>query len=84
MICLVSFSKFLEVLPAFTYARANGNLWNICLGVNIFNRVLSKTLATRAKSKGHKTNIPGHTFPSVAFIGNIPPLKALRVNSRPS
>ena len=26
MICLISFSKFLDVLPAFTCARAIGNL----------------------------------------------------------
>ena len=35
MICLISFSKFSDVLPAFTCARAIGNLWTICLGVNI-------------------------------------------------
>ena len=27
----------MDVLPAFTYARAIGNLWSICLGVNILN-----------------------------------------------
>ena len=26
MICLISFSKFSDLLPAFTYARAIGNL----------------------------------------------------------
>ena len=35
IICLISFCKFSEVLPAFTYPRAIGNLWSICLGVNI-------------------------------------------------
>ena len=49
------------MLPAFTYERAIGNLWKICLGVNIFNPL---------------------SF--IAFIGNIPLLKALRVNSWPS
>ena len=34
---LISFSKFSDVLPAFTCARAIGNLWNICLGVNVFS-----------------------------------------------
>ena len=58
---LISFSKFSDVLPAFTCTRANGNLWSICLGVNILS----------------STNF-------VAFIGNIPILTALRVNSRPS
>ena len=34
MICLISFSKVAYVLPAFTCARAIGNLWSIFLGVN--------------------------------------------------
>ena len=34
MICLISFSKFSDVLPAFACARAIGNLGSICLGVN--------------------------------------------------
>ena len=61
MICLILFSKFSDVLPAFTSARAIGNLWSICLGLDIF--------------------IP---FPFISFIGNIPLLKASRVNFRPS
>ena len=35
MICLVSFNKFSDVLPAFTCASTIGNLRSICLGVNI-------------------------------------------------
>ena len=69
MICLISLSKFSDALPAFTGARAIGNLGSICLGVNIFNRV--------AKAEGR-------LFPYVSFIGNIPLLKALRIISRPS
>ena len=34
MICLILFSKFSDFLPAFTCARAIGNLWSICLGVS--------------------------------------------------
>ena len=34
-ICLISFNKLSELLPAFTCARAIGNLWSICLGVNV-------------------------------------------------
>ena len=30
MICLISFSKFSDVLPAFTCPKAIGNLWGIC------------------------------------------------------
>ena len=57
IICLISFSKFSDVLHTLTCARAIVNLRIICLGVNIFN-----------------------SFPCVAFIGNNPLLKALRVN----
>ena len=32
----VSFNKLSELLPAFACARAIGDLWSICLGVNIF------------------------------------------------
>ena len=35
MICLISFNKFSDVLPAFTCASATGNLWIISLRVNI-------------------------------------------------
>ena len=34
-ICLISFNKFSELLPAFTCARATGNIWSIYFGVNI-------------------------------------------------
>ena len=40
MIWRVSFWKFLNVLPAIICASAIGNLWSICLGVNMFNHVL--------------------------------------------
>ena len=35
VIFLISFSKFSDVLPAFNFASAIGNLWSIYLGVNI-------------------------------------------------
>ena len=35
----ISFSRFSDVLPPFTWARAIGNLWSICLGVNILIHV---------------------------------------------
>ena len=31
----ISFNKFLDILPALTCARANGNILSICLEVNI-------------------------------------------------
>ena len=38
-ICLISFHKLSELLPAFTCARAIGNLWSICLGIDILSPV---------------------------------------------
>ena len=35
IICLISCSKFSDVLPYFMSARVIGNLWSICLGANI-------------------------------------------------
>ena len=35
MVCLISFSKFSDVLHAFTCVSAIGNLWDTCLGINI-------------------------------------------------
>ena len=52
MICLISFTKFSDVLPAFTCVSTIGNLWSFCLGGNILSCVGSKTLATWAKSEG--------------------------------
>ena len=37
IICLISFSKFSDVFPAFNCAWAIRNLWSICLGLNIFS-----------------------------------------------
>ena len=41
-ICLILFNKLFQLLPAFTYARAIGNLWSICLGVSILSLEWSK------------------------------------------
>ena len=41
----ISLSKFLDVLPAFTCKRATGNLWTICLGVNVLRLEWSETLS---------------------------------------
>ena len=35
MIFLILYNKFSDVLTAFTCARAIGDPWSICLGVNI-------------------------------------------------
>ena len=68
MICLISFSKFSDVLPAFTCVRAISNLWSICLGVNFL------------RLKWSKSEKP---VPSI-FIRNILPSKALRTLFLPS
>ena len=41
-------------------------------------------MSSLAKSEGSEANIRGHPFFCVAFIGNIPLLKAWRLNSRSS
>ena len=46
-IYLTSFSKFLDVLPAFTCVKSIGNVWSICLGVNIFRLEWSTTLSEK-------------------------------------
>ena len=51
MICLIWFAKLPNVLPAFSWARTNCNLWNICLGVNILKLERSKILGHVAKSE---------------------------------
>ena len=57
IIFLIIFSKFSGELLAFTCAKDFGNLWSICLGVDILKLEWSKTLS----------KIP---VPSI-FIGNI-------------
>ena len=38
-ICPISLNRLSELLPAFTCARAVGNLWSVCFGVNILSPV---------------------------------------------
>ena len=61
-ICLISLSKFSDVLLAFTCARAIGNLWSISLGVNIL----------RLEWPFSEKPVPS------VFIGNILVSKALK------
>ena len=77
MICPILFSKFLDVLPVFTCARATVNLQSIGFEVNIFSQVQLETLPTRAKSK--KLGFPCVDFNRIVLV-----LKALRANFRPS
>ena len=63
--------NFSDVLPAFTCASVIGNIWSICLRLNISSHV--------AKSEGCKANICGRPTTFVVFIGNIPLLKSLGV-----
>ena len=70
MIGLISFSKFSDVLPAFTFARAIGYLWSISLEFNILRLKWSETLSEKPVSS--------------IFIGNTLLPKALRTLSLPS
>ena len=70
MIFLISFSKFSDVLTAFTSARAINNLWSICLGVNTFRLEWSETLSEKP--------VP------LIFIKNIFLSEALRILPLPS
>ena len=40
MIYLILFSKFSDVLPAFTCVSPIGNFWRICLGVNVLMQLV--------------------------------------------
>ena len=42
-ICLISFSKFSDVLPAFNCTSAMGNFWSICSGINIIPCLVCRT-----------------------------------------
>ena len=48
IICLISLSTFPYALPTFTCASVIGNLYMICLGLNILRCEWSETLAARA------------------------------------
>ena len=67
-ICLILFNKLFQLLPAFTYARAIGNLWSICLGVSTLSLEWSK----------FEKSVP------IFFIGNILLSKASGTLSLPS
>ena len=41
----ISLSTFLDELPGFTCERIIGNLWTICLGVNVLRLEWSETLS---------------------------------------
>ena len=67
VICLFPFSKFSDVLPAFSCAKANSNFWSICLRVNTLRLEWPKTLSENL--------VPSD------FIGNIMLSKASRTLS---
>ena len=47
LICLASFGKFSDMLPAFTCTSVIGNLWSSFLGLNIVRFDWLETLARR-------------------------------------
>ena len=74
LIWQISFSKFSDVLRAFTCASAIVNPWSICLGVSVLRGEWSETLARWAKSEERP-------FLWVGFIVLLP-LKALIFNCK--
>ena len=70
MICLILYSKFSDVLFAFTCTRAIGNLWSTCLVVNMLRLEWLETLSQKL--------VP------LIFIGNILLSKPSRTLSFPS
>ena len=63
----INFVSFQGVLTALTCTRAIGNLWSICLGVNVLILEWSETLSEK----------PG----PLIFIGKISPSKASKTLS---
>ena len=68
MILCISFSKFSDVLPAFTRARAIGNLWSICLEVNILRREDTFEECTRVETLRSETSATVDTIPGRSFL----------------
>ena len=62
LICLISFTKFPDVLPDFTCASAIGNLWSICLALSILRFQWPETLPWAAGG-----DILGIHFPWIAL-----------------
>ena len=58
----ISFSKFSDVSPVFTWTTTIGSLWNICLGLNI----LRCEQSSRSKTLNTQFNISGRLVPSCA------------------
>ena len=63
IICLISFSKFSDLLPAFS---AIVNLWSIYLGVNTLSCLRSETLAPRVTRSTQSKIFVSH-FPCFPF-----------------
>ena len=75
IICLISFSTFSDVLPAFTCARAISNLWNLCL---VFWAAYGRTpYGQRGATRATWSEVLQSPF-TCFLIRNIPLLKALR------
>ena len=66
MTCLISFSKFSDVLPAFTCAITIGKLLSFCLEHNILRFKRSETLAMQLQAM--RVDIRGIPFPKVFCI----------------
>ena len=68
MIFLISFSKFSDVLLAFTCASAIGNLWSIFLGVNVLSHLLFCCLLNSRTFSTILTIFSGFSFSGIPFL----------------
>ena len=80
MIYRISFSKFSDILPAFTCARAIGNLCSLYLGISI----LRQERCSRSKTVAVWSNISRRPVLSIGLIGNILLSKPLKTISVPA
>ena len=68
IIYLISFGKFSDVFPAFKLARAIGNLWSICLGVNILNPLPLCSLLKSSIFSTILTTFSRFSFPEISLL----------------
>ena len=85
MICLIIFNTFSHVLPAFTCASTIGNLWSICLGVDIlipltFCYLLKSRIFSIISTTFFRFSFSGISFLLILFLKSISPLLTLFTN----
>ena len=71
MICLILFSKFSDILPAFTYARLIDNFLSIWLGLNILRFEWLETLRLETLVMGARAAKAWNFFSMNCFAFNL-------------